>query len=322
MIYGHCIQFGSGTSYMGKGDVFDNSVFQIIYSFHMPLLMLVSGYFFTHTVDRYPIEEIVFKKVVTLLLPIISWTTIMSLLFSGIIQRETSILNILFRMLRSYMTEMWFLWAVFWNSMIVLIVHKVGKDKMILHVLLVIAALFIVNGNYTQSYLYMYPYFVTGYLGGRSKKLINGKAGALSAVIYMILIQLYNRNCFIYTTGTYLCRDNFPGQLLIDLYRWAIGFAGTFMVLFTVRYVYARVGKADSKIWKCIAEIGKCSMGIYIISSYMNVLVLIKIQYCSQIYYLINLLEMVIVTIVSYLLVKILEKNKWTRSLLLGGRAS
>ena len=42
MLWGHCIQFCA----VGDFDFFENWVFKLIYSFHMPLFMLVSGYLF------------------------------------------------------------------------------------------------------------------------------------------------------------------------------------------------------------------------------------------------------------------------------------
>ena len=43
MLWGHCIQ----SCVVGSDvDFFENTVFKAIYSFHMPLFMLISGYLF------------------------------------------------------------------------------------------------------------------------------------------------------------------------------------------------------------------------------------------------------------------------------------
>lgn len=44
VVLGHCIQFGSAFS--TNLLFFKSSIFIAIYSFHMPLFMLISGYFF------------------------------------------------------------------------------------------------------------------------------------------------------------------------------------------------------------------------------------------------------------------------------------
>lgn len=48
MVFGHCFQYGNGTELIKTGDFFNYRVFQIIYSFHLPLFMLLSGYLFLH----------------------------------------------------------------------------------------------------------------------------------------------------------------------------------------------------------------------------------------------------------------------------------
>lgn len=52
VVVGHCIQYGSGARYLSDGSYFLNVVFKVIYSFHMPLFMLVSGYLFYNSTLR------------------------------------------------------------------------------------------------------------------------------------------------------------------------------------------------------------------------------------------------------------------------------
>ena len=44
VILGHAIQYATSQDYNYAG----NSIFQIIYSFHMPLFMMMSGYLFAY----------------------------------------------------------------------------------------------------------------------------------------------------------------------------------------------------------------------------------------------------------------------------------
>lgn len=44
VILGHCIQYGSGATYLNKELFWENKIFQWVYSFHMPLFALISGY--------------------------------------------------------------------------------------------------------------------------------------------------------------------------------------------------------------------------------------------------------------------------------------
>ena len=83
MIIGHCIQYGSGYSNLINGAHFSNVLFKFIYSFHMPLFMLVSGYLFFYYVNKYSFVEIIIKKLKQLLIPILSYTVIDSVIYSA-----------------------------------------------------------------------------------------------------------------------------------------------------------------------------------------------------------------------------------------------
>lgn len=320
VVFGHCIQFGSGLPYLGEACYFDDNTFKIIYSFHMALLMLISGYFFGYTVQKYSVREIIITRFTQLLLPLITWTTITTLIFGGVSLKNNGIMAVFLKLIRSYTTEMWFIWAVFWCSLIVLAVRYWGKDKKQLHVLIVLVLLFILKGNYTQSYLYMYPYFVAGYLWRQNLKEVPKQSIFLGviAAVYVVLIRFYNYDSFIYTTGTYLSKGNLPKQLFIDIYRWMVGFAGSVFVLLAIRILMD--WKPNMKIWSILAQIGRRSLGIYIISSYINVLVLMKLTSDLSPGHFTNLLEAIIIVIICYCLTILLEKNKWIRKLLLGGR--
>ena len=61
VIFGHSIQFGSGHVYLENELFYENPVFKIIYSFHMPLFALISGYLFYHSTQKNSFKEIVFQ---------------------------------------------------------------------------------------------------------------------------------------------------------------------------------------------------------------------------------------------------------------------
>ena len=63
VIYGHILQYG-----IGGGNPPDTLIFRIIYSFHMPLFMIISGYF-SHSTLTMPFRELILKKGVHLLYP-------------------------------------------------------------------------------------------------------------------------------------------------------------------------------------------------------------------------------------------------------------
>lgn len=48
VVWGHFIQF----IYVGSDSYFDNIIFKVIYSFHMPLFAIISGYLYCNSVEK------------------------------------------------------------------------------------------------------------------------------------------------------------------------------------------------------------------------------------------------------------------------------
>lgn len=67
VIVGHCIQYGSGNDVLSASTFFDDKVFKFIYSFHMPLFMLVSGYLYSFSMRNVnsfsDVKRILLKKI-------------------------------------------------------------------------------------------------------------------------------------------------------------------------------------------------------------------------------------------------------------------
>lgn len=92
VVMGHSIQYGNGYVYLDGENFYDNSVFKFIYSFHMPIFMLVSGYLFNNSIEKYAPLHLFMKKMRMLIIPI--------LLF-GLLDRRMGILML--HLLSSYL---------------------------------------------------------------------------------------------------------------------------------------------------------------------------------------------------------------------------
>ncbi len=77
VILGHSIQYGCGTEYLESKSFFQNSLFEYIYSFHMPLFAMISGYLFYYTVSRRSYKEVIINRIQRLFIPILSWQIIL-----------------------------------------------------------------------------------------------------------------------------------------------------------------------------------------------------------------------------------------------------
>ena len=80
VVFGHCIQEGSGAAYRTEQLYFDDRLYQFIYSFHMPLFMMISGYLNWKGIEgareRASRISLVRRRAASLLIPVFAWTAL------------------------------------------------------------------------------------------------------------------------------------------------------------------------------------------------------------------------------------------------------
>ena len=57
VIIGHSLQYSYGNDYLSSGHYFNNHLYRLIYSFHMPLFMMISGYLFSTSNKRLLLKQ-------------------------------------------------------------------------------------------------------------------------------------------------------------------------------------------------------------------------------------------------------------------------
>lgn len=100
VILGHCVQFT-------VADFDHHPIFRFIYSFHMPLFMAVSGYVSYKPVLKW---ESVGKRFWQLIIPFFAWLILASIRVGDI--------NHFYKGLLGPDTGLWFLWVLFFISII------------------------------------------------------------------------------------------------------------------------------------------------------------------------------------------------------------
>lgn len=272
MIWGHCIQYCLKGSDL---NVFDNGVFKFIYSFHMPLFMLVSGYLFFFSFQKRELNELIAHRSKPLLFSIVFCGFFNYYISTGI----ESVLNGNFSALisgewMSSLADLWFLWSVLISSVCVAVICKKVKNTFWQIILLCISAsAFLVFPGINLN-LFMYPYFIIGFYFAKYKDKIPQKLMLLryaSIVLFPIMLMFYEEKHYIYTTGiiggTYSIKD----YIFIDAFRWAIGLIGSVFVLTAVDVLF-KLGYSKFKaslLCKGLTETGKDSLQIYCLSNAM-----------------------------------------------------
>lgn len=318
VVFAHFIQFGSGNNFLSENYYFENVIFKIIYSFHMPLFMIISGYLFYYSVKKNNFKKNIINRMKNNLLPIIVWS-IIPIIINLLSLDSYNLYNIVKVIVAGIVYNLWFLWAVLLCSLIVLLCNKFFDDSIIVYVVMFAISLFIPNILNFDLYVFMFPYFVFGYLYNKYNKDVKTdiKYIFLFTILFVILLTQYNYDSFIYNSGTCIL-NNFWKQLGIDLYRYSVGFCGS---IFVILLVLKLIKKIPIKIRNIITMIGKNSLIIYIVTDYLYAYIIPRVTYSLDgVNYLLCAFCTLILVAISIIISKILNKNRITNMLFLGNR--
>lgn len=267
MIWGHCIQYSSKKSF----DIFEHGVFQFIYSFHMPLFMLISGYLFYFSYQKRDLKALLIHRTQGMLQPIV----FASMLNTFLAKLPTFVLYGTIRLTNGELFNgfysLWFLWCVLSSGTAVAIAGKTARNPW-MQLLNVILGVFLVALFPENHYhVYMYPYFVAGFYYGMYRSRIPAwlsKCAVASLVIFPVMIPFYERKHFIYLTPIYTPDMEILELIQLNGFRWLIGFAGSIFVLTVTRWVFQLFDGKKHLSWilEMLAKLGENSLAIYCIS--------------------------------------------------------
>lgn len=188
VVWGHCLQNMTTDSNYWHTDF----ISRLIISFHMPLFMVISGYFAYNSLFR-PIVSTLKKKGIQLILPSISWYFIVSLLAMVFHRdfRAERFSDIITTLPYSY----WFLKSLFACYLITLIGAKLmqwHKWTIILYAAAIFCGGEILNYAGTIS---MLPFFLVGVIAHNYKDVLynyHKSVTAVSALSFIVLFVMYD----------------------------------------------------------------------------------------------------------------------------------
>lgn len=201
VLLGHSIQYGGGSQWYASGLYFDCFLFQLIYSFHMPLFIFISGFFFQKSVIKYKPDELLKKKLYSLLIPITSFATLY-LLFRVFVQQYQFSLPLA---LNTFFTTLWYLWTYLYCCIVTIVINSFAKDK--LYILLLLCSLFLPNSYNCDAFTFLYPFFLLGYFTQKNGYMAFVKSLRLSVLIvivslFVLLLSFWNKDSYYYNSGT------------------------------------------------------------------------------------------------------------------------
>ena len=319
VVWGHSLQ------YFLSSDYSDEVVFRIIYSFHMPLFMMVSGYFSVSSMSL-DIGKFLNKKMVQLLLPVFSWGLILwiwQLVYDCI---QTKVLSIhIDCLLQILLCDFWFLKSCF-ICYFLYYCRRFFKTKILswTYVSLFLSQFI----PYAQMWI-MYPCFLLG-IELRTKPLFFShiKENYLKyLILFMIMLCFWGKSFFINGNGLFsviigLLKDDFVPLHMwcYNIYRLAIGIIGS---VACIGFFCHFPQETNNRLLNLCCEYGRYTLELYVIQVLVIEEVLSKyINFDNLNFYFCNFVAMPLVSLVFLVVcvyvVKSVSKNTFFRFLLFG----
>ncbi|MCM1309923.1 MAG: acyltransferase family protein [Bacteroides sp.] len=301
VVWGHCIQ------YFQSEEHYNQLVYRVIYSFHMPLFMALVGFFAT-SLSNLPLNKIIQKKFIQLILPSITAGTIMWVIFI----RELSF-HILFGLLTK---NLWFLKSAFFCCVIYSISFKINSQRC--KIFYLISCMFLSQAISLYSLCIMFPSFIFGVIlhkGYNDFKSWSKLVCVVSGIIFVILQFNWDSTNWKHENAGIVLK------LYYRLYRIIIGVIGT--TFFISLFESLKKSILSTKIGLLASIYGKYTMGIYILQTiFVEILLPPYINMDGTNFYFFNFVYTpaisLSVILVCVILVKVLMKNKFAAFLLLG----
>lgn len=295
VILGHALQYTSGEYFK------ENIVFNFIYTFHMPLFMILSGYFFHSSLELSPINFL-YKKFYQLLMPAFCWGAIKMCMING---GYVSVL----------IGGFWFLKSTFLCYLITFSVTKLLKSERTSYCILFLLP-FIVNLNYSTFMLnYMLPSFIVGiWLRLYHDKIMKYRNVLIiiCLICYIVCLPYWNFSEFnyvsVYNNGRFCINNE-----IIYIHRMLLGLSGSVAIFLIFSF--------HNESNKYISLIGQSTLGLYTMNALFSDIYRHLFPYSVYSEFLCFIIS-VFVTIlqVPFFLyaINMIKKNKWSSLLLLG----
>lgn len=283
VVLGHCIQESYNGADLGGNAFFDDRLYQFIYSFHMPLFMLISGYYAWNSVQRAKTTQerrkMIKRKCLYLITPIVVWRFLDFLYWyttGEYVYRGAG--AFLLEFLIAVLANFWFLWAVLYSFVLVCLMHYCFHDSIWLYALVFLAMFFTPDGLGLMACKFVFPYYLIGFYGNKNKKFLLERALSpenerrrkwcalfVSGLMFFGLFSFYNADSFVYLTGYKLIGKDYGVQLWIDFYRFLVGLCGIvfWSLLWGLLLQFRRQWAYGATL---LAYLGSRSMGIYVVA--------------------------------------------------------
>ncbi|HHH0684262.1 TPA: acyltransferase family protein [Yersinia enterocolitica] len=308
VIAGHVIQT---TTSKFDDDIF----FKVIYSFHMPLFMCISGYLYK---EPKIISSDLMKKAKLLLVPFFSWAIINYLMFNADGVNLNSFYSYMRALLVNPSLGLWFLWVLFFTTCIFMVLPEKNKALYIIIFIIISDRLqhkFTLLGEFGMGLLtWQFFFFFMGYSFKQYSILSiikNRYVNILSLIVYLALVTQWHR-LNVETIFGLTIENNILNNRLLFMVRYATAISAiVFLFGLDYNWIYKKLNYA-------IDYLSNNSLAFYAIQGPLIYLsIKITLAFIEN-HTISNLVCFSVTTLLAWFLIKIISYNKPARVVLFG----
>lgn len=282
-------------------DVNNNIFYKIIYSFHMPLFMFLSGFL---VLGR---EINLKKKFLSLVVPFLAWFCVWKFISIIFYKSNIDILFNIFSLINSPDNGLWFLWVLFLCFCILKFMTNISRkieDKGLVATFIAIYFLLQtlpINNFGIEKVKWYFLFFGIGYFFAKYRSKIKIFPKNTISIICFVLFPI----CAFFWSNSGPPKFIESFNLMFGFRDFVIRFFNIITPLLGIGFVWNIVQKSGGKIYSLIGKLGFISMDIYVIHQ-------------SFIYGNNIIVAIFVALIISILVSILLNRFKITRNILYG----
>lgn len=311
VLCGHCIQ------YLAHRDFNNDIIFRFIYTFHMPLFMMMSGFFSLSAIKR-DFWHSTITRTRMLLLPVVTLSLLLALIYM-IVRQE----NIFEKFISLSGGTLWFLKTAFTCFIVTKLCYMCGKLKYIaLIIMLIVSQTPIPIYSFTINIADMYPSFIIGLLIRNKWDYFQEHK---KQIFYITFITFITMLLFFGKKSPFSILNKITHYIdvftYIRCYRLITGLSGSVFFISLFCWLFNR--KIENKIYDTICYFGQNTLGIYIFQFvYLEILLNGLIYFDNTNIFVFNFIIVPLISFAILLLciatIEIIKKNKYSAFLFLG----
>lgn len=254
----YLVILGHVVAMMVNGYVVGERLYSLIYSFHMPLFMLLSGYFVSSKSGEIPLTSIITKKAKQLLLPAITCTAI-CLLYLWLVRENVNIRD-------EIIGNSWFLKTLFVYYILFSLLKRLPYNDWILCITSCIL-LFIIPRCSSMQVNLLFPYFWSGYMMRKYKILEKISFSWKYTILFVVLFGTlyYLQRYWNIPNYIEINIHSILSKLHLILFRYLVAITGCFATILTISVIH-KICNDNVLATKC-AKYGQWTLGIYVLQT-------------------------------------------------------